>query len=88
MLGIRRDGRHLPRGIREALGVGQEVQHLHKVYGDTVAVDAVSFTVQEDEVFGILSPNGVIQEPPFPALTKCATPTRQRTATSDQPLGS
>ena len=35
-----------------------EVQHLHKRYGDTVAVDDVSFTVHEGEIFGILGPNG------------------------------
>jgi ABC-2 type transport system ATP-binding protein len=35
-----------------------DVQHLHKSYGDTVAVDDVSFTVQEGEIFGILGPNG------------------------------
>jgi len=34
------------------------VQNLHKTYGDTVAVDDVSFTVQEGEIFGILGPNG------------------------------
>ena len=35
-----------------------EVRNLHKAYGDTVAVDDVSFTVQEGEIFGILGPNG------------------------------
>jgi ABC-2 type transport system ATP-binding protein len=35
-----------------------EVQHLHKKYGDTVAVGDVSFTVDEGEIFGILGPNG------------------------------
>ena len=35
-----------------------EVQHLQKSYGDTVAVDDVSFDVQEGEIFGILGPNG------------------------------
>ncbi|WP_285567845.1 ABC transporter ATP-binding protein [Actinoallomurus iriomotensis] len=35
-----------------------EVRNLHKSYGDTVAVDDVSFTVQEGEIFGILGPNG------------------------------
>src|SRR5690242_2844284 len=35
-----------------------EVQNLHKTYGDTVAVDDVSFTVQQGEIFGILGPNG------------------------------
>jgi len=35
-----------------------EVRNLHKTYGHTVAVDDVSFTVQEGEIFGILGPNG------------------------------
>ncbi len=35
-----------------------EVQHLHKSYGDTVAADDISFTVDEGEIFGILGPNG------------------------------
>ena len=35
-----------------------EVDHLRKRYGDTVAVEDVSFTVDEGEIFGILGPNG------------------------------
>jgi len=35
-----------------------EVEHLHKRYGETVAVDDVSLTVDEGEIFGILGPNG------------------------------
>jgi ABC-2 type transport system ATP-binding protein len=35
-----------------------EVQHLHKSYGHTVAVDDVSFAVHEGEIFGILGRNG------------------------------
>lgn len=35
-----------------------EVSHLHKRYGDTAAVDDVSFTVEAGEIFGILGPNG------------------------------
>ena len=35
-----------------------EVQGLHKEYGATVAVDDVSFSVREGEIFGILGPNG------------------------------
>jgi ABC-2 type transport system ATP-binding protein len=35
-----------------------EVENLHKTYGDTVAVDDVSFTVGQGEIFGILGRNG------------------------------
>src|SRR5690348_15707402 len=35
-----------------------EVRHLHKRYGPRVAVDDVSFTVEEGEIFGIIGPNG------------------------------
>jgi ABC-2 type transport system ATP-binding protein len=35
-----------------------EVRSLRKTYGDTVAVDDVSFEVGEGEIFGILGPNG------------------------------
>lgn len=35
-----------------------DVQHLRKSYGTTAAVDDVSFSVAEGEIFGILGPNG------------------------------
>jgi ABC-2 type transport system ATP-binding protein len=35
-----------------------EVDHIVKKFGDFVAVDDVSFNVQEEEVFGLLGPNG------------------------------
>ncbi|WP_199434545.1 ABC transporter ATP-binding protein [Qaidamihabitans albus] len=35
-----------------------EVHRLRKRYGDKVAVDDVSFTVERGEIFGILGPNG------------------------------
>jgi ABC-2 type transport system ATP-binding protein len=35
-----------------------EVDHIVKKYGDFTAVDDVSFTVQEGEIFGLLGPNG------------------------------
>jgi ABC-2 type transport system ATP-binding protein len=34
------------------------VEHLEKRYGDLVAVDDVTFTVERGEIFGILGPNG------------------------------
>jgi ABC-2 type transport system ATP-binding protein len=35
-----------------------QVDGLRKVYGDTVAVDGISFDVQEGEIFGMVGPNG------------------------------
>lgn len=34
------------------------VDHLRKTYGPTVAVDDLSFSVEQGEIFGILGPNG------------------------------
>jgi len=44
-----------------AQGAGRpavEIEHLRKTYGTVVAVDDVSFSVAEGEIFGILGPNG------------------------------
>jgi len=35
-----------------------DVEHLHKRYGDKVAVEDVSFTVERGEIFGLVGPNG------------------------------
>lgn len=41
-----------------AMDAAIEVSHLRKTYGATVAVDDVSFSVREGEIFGVLGPNG------------------------------
>jgi ABC-2 type transport system ATP-binding protein len=41
-----------------ASGCAVEIAHLRKTYGPLVAVDDVSFSVAEGEIFGILGPNG------------------------------
>src|SRR5690348_4112167 len=47
-----------PGGAADVMTVVIDVHGLHKEYGATVAVDDVSFSVQEGEIFGILGPNG------------------------------
>jgi ABC-2 type transport system ATP-binding protein len=53
-----------------------EVQHLHKSYGDTVAVDDVSLTVADGEVFGILGPNGAGKTTTVESIEGLRTPDR------------
>jgi ABC-2 type transport system ATP-binding protein len=40
------------------MGIAVEVKDLTKRYGNLVAVDQVSFTIREGEIFGLLGPNG------------------------------
>ena len=40
------------------MGLVIEVSGIHKSYGRTVAVDEVSFGVEEGEIFGLIGPNG------------------------------
>ena len=40
------------------MGIAVEVKDLTKRYGDLIAVNKVSFTIEEGEIFGLLGPNG------------------------------
>src|SRR5512136_1188162 len=44
--------------MRQDMDTIVQVEGLHKVYGATVAVEDVSFTVGEGEIFGMVGPNG------------------------------
>ena len=52
-----------------------EVDNLVKKYGDFAAVDGVSFTVDEGEVFGLLGPNGAGKTTTISMLTGILEPT-------------
>jgi ABC-2 type transport system ATP-binding protein len=75
-------------GSRETLEVGGgrpavEVAHLRKTYGTLVAVDDVSFSVAEGEIFGILGPNGAGKT----TAIECAIGLRQPDAGTIRLLG-
>ena len=53
-----------------------EVSHLRKTYGPVVAVDDVSFSVREGEIFGILGPNGAGKTTTVECVIGLRTPTR------------
>ena len=44
------------------MGIAVEVSDLHKSYGPVRAVDGVSFTVEEGEIFGMVGPNGARED--------------------------
>ncbi|MEH1124279.1 ABC transporter ATP-binding protein [Micromonospora sp. CPCC 206061] len=52
------------------------VENLHKRYGDKVAVDDVSFAVEEGEIFGILGPNGAGKTTTVESVTGLRRPDR------------
>ena len=66
-------------GVRPAV----EVAHLRKTYGTLVAVDDVSFSVAEGEIFGILGPNGAGKT----TAIECAIGLRQPDAGTIRLLG-
>ena len=53
-----------------------EVDNLPKRYGDQVAVDGVSFTVETGEIFGILGPNGAGKTTTVECVEGLRTPDR------------
>src|SRR5437660_1700126 len=69
----------VPVGRRPAV----EVARLRKAYGALVAVDDVSFTVAEGEIFGILGPNGAGKT----TAIECAVGLRQPDAGTIRLLG-
>jgi len=48
-----------------------EISHLQKSYGPLTAVDDISFSVGQGEIFGILGPNGAGRPPRSSAPSAC-----------------
>ncbi|GGD38552.1 multidrug ABC transporter ATP-binding protein [Microbacterium faecale] len=51
-----------------------EVRNLHKRYGQRTAIDDVSFTVEEGEIFGIIGPNGAGKTSTVESIAGLRTP--------------
>ena len=52
------------------------VEHLTKCYGDFVAVDDLSFTIEGGHVYGFLSPNGAGKSTTMNIMTGCLSATK------------
>lgn len=55
-----------------------QVEHLTKYYGDFLAVDDLSFTIEEGHVYGFLGPNGAGKSTTMNILTGCLSATSGR----------
>jgi ABC-2 type transport system ATP-binding protein len=62
------------------------VENYHKVYGETVAVGGISFTVEPGDVTGLVGPNGAGKTTTLRALAGILTPTRGRLAIAGHDL--
>lgn len=51
------------------------IQRVHRRFGGLVAVNEVSFDVQEHEIFGVIGPNGAGKTTLFNAITGLVSPT-------------
>jgi ABC-type multidrug transport system ATPase subunit len=61
------------------------LQGLTRRYGDLVALDDLSFTVREGQMFGFVGPNGAGKTTPCGSCWACSNPTPARSAGADNP---
>lgn len=69
--GLRRAGAHEKRGGICLI----EVEHLTKRYGDHLAVDDLSFTIEDGKIYGFLGPNGAGKSTTMNIITGCLAAT-------------
>ena len=71
---------------RERVGDVLELKGLTRRYGDLVALDDLSFTVAEGQMFGFVGPNGAGETPPCGSPSGCWNPTPARSDWCGQPM--
>ena len=63
-------------GFATTMGAVIQVSKVRKTYGATVAVDEVSFEVQDGEIFGLIGPNGAGKTTTMECIEGLRTPDR------------
>ena len=71
-------GHGVSRDLSGAVALSIVVEDYHKIYGETVAVQGISFRVEPGEVLGLIGPNGAGKTTTLRALAGILTPTRGR----------
>lgn len=51
------------------------VNHVSKKYGDFLALDDISFTIEDGHIYGLLGPNGAGKSTLLNIITGCLAPT-------------
>ena len=78
---------HVDARLRRRLGRAEiAVERLTKRYGETLAVDELSFTVDAGHVTGFLGPNGAGKSTTLRALLGLIRPTSGRALVLDRPF--
>jgi ABC-2 type transport system ATP-binding protein len=65
----------MPPSMDQPTANAIEVQHLLKQFGDLVAVNDISFSVRQREIFGLLGPNGAGKTTLIRMMTTLTPPT-------------
>ena len=63
------------------------VEHLTKYYGDFMAVDDLSFEIEEGHVYGFLGPNGAGKSTTMNIMTGCLSATEGHVRTDKDRWG-
>ena len=64
-----------------------KVENVTKYYGDVLAVDDLSFTINDGEIFGLLGVNGAGKTTTFRMIMSLPEPTKGTITLNDEPVG-
>ena len=64
-----------------------KVENVTKYYGDILAVDDLSFTIHDGEIFGLLGVNGAGKTTTFRMIMSLLEPTKGKITLNGKPVG-